>query len=63
MKGWIQASRTIISDTTYDVPGLTKGASYEFRVSAENGVGMGEPSEASSVAKCEKKIGKRFTAL
>ena len=38
-------------DTSYTVKGLQKGAEYEFRITAENKVGPGQPSEPSKIAK------------
>lgn len=57
-KGWLQGSKGIVKQTHYELKGLKKGASYQFRVSAENDVGIGNPGEISEVVKCEKVDGK-----
>lgn len=46
-KGWIIASKQIVRAPPFVIEPLTTGATYEFRVSAENEVGLGLPSEPS----------------
>lgn len=48
---WTRCNRQKIIDLSYRVTGLTTGHEYEFRVSAENIVGPGEPSLPSSYYK------------
>uniref|UniRef100_A0A3P9PW95 Titin n=1 Tax=Poecilia reticulata TaxID=8081 RepID=A0A3P9PW95_POERE len=48
---WTRCNRQKITDLSYRVTGLTTGHEYEFRVSAENIVGPGEPSLPSSYYK------------
>lgn len=56
-KGWTLAAKGIIRGTSTEIAGLTKGTTYEFRVSAENEVGIGDPSPASQAVTCEGKPG------
>nr|XP_006823015.1 PREDICTED: titin-like [Saccoglossus kowalevskii] len=44
---WIRVTRATIKEETFRVSDLIKDTEYEFRVSAENKVGVGEPSEPS----------------
>lgn len=41
---WTRCNRQKVTDLSFRVMGLTTGHEYEFRVSAENVVGIGEPS-------------------
>jgi titin len=44
---WIRITENEISATEFTVSGLTEGAEYQYRVSAENKAGVGEPSPPS----------------
>uniref|UniRef100_A0A803TWP5 Titin n=1 Tax=Anolis carolinensis TaxID=28377 RepID=A0A803TWP5_ANOCA len=44
---WTKVNKTIIQDTHYKTTNLEEGIEYEFRVSAENIVGVGKTSKAS----------------
>ena len=49
---WKRANEsTTVPDTTYSVTGLKKDRQYEFRVTAENKAGPGEPSKPSEPIK------------
>uniref|UniRef100_A0A3Q3E2Y6 Titin n=1 Tax=Hippocampus comes TaxID=109280 RepID=A0A3Q3E2Y6_HIPCM len=41
---WIRCNRQAVLDLTFKVTGLLESHSYEFRVAAENSVGVGEPT-------------------
>ena len=47
---WVKVTRGTIKETSFDVKDLTKDVEYEFRVSAENKAGIGEPSQPSKRA-------------
>ena len=47
---WVKVTRGAIRETTFEVKDLVKDAEYEFRVSAENKAGIGEPSQPSKRA-------------
>uniref|UniRef100_A0A671UEX1 Fibronectin type-III domain-containing protein n=1 Tax=Sparus aurata TaxID=8175 RepID=A0A671UEX1_SPAAU len=48
---WTRCNRQKVTDLSFRVTGLTTGHEYEFRVAAENVVGVGEPSLPSSYFK------------
>uniref|UniRef100_A0A8C5DUF6 Titin n=1 Tax=Gouania willdenowi TaxID=441366 RepID=A0A8C5DUF6_GOUWI len=48
---WTRCNRQTVTDLTFKVSGLMEGHSYEFRVAAENNVGIGEPSSATVLYK------------
>ena len=48
---WTRCNRQKVTDLSFRVTGLTTGHEYEFRVAAENVVGVGEPSLPSSFFK------------
>uniref|UniRef100_A0A3Q1HL68 Titin n=1 Tax=Acanthochromis polyacanthus TaxID=80966 RepID=A0A3Q1HL68_9TELE len=41
---WTRCNRKTVTDLTFKVTGLLESHSYEFRVAAENAVGVGDPS-------------------
>ena len=49
---------TPISETVYTVMELKTGSEYQFRVSAENVAGVGEPSQASDAKVAKPPYGK-----
>uniref|UniRef100_A0A803T159 Titin n=1 Tax=Anolis carolinensis TaxID=28377 RepID=A0A803T159_ANOCA len=44
---WVKCNKRRITDLRLRVTGLTEDHEYEFRVSAENAAGVGEPSQAT----------------
>ncbi len=44
---WTKVTRETVTELTYTVTGLNEGNEYDFRVSAENKAGVGEPSQPS----------------
>lgn len=54
---WQRVSSVPCLDTNYLVGDLVEGSDMEFRVSAINAAGQGEPSGASSPVKVKEKIG------
>ena len=44
---WVKVNRTAISDTIMSVTDLIEKSDYEFRVMAENKIGLSEPSQPS----------------
>jgi len=44
---WIRITRQPVPDTRYKVAELVEGNEYQFRVAAENGVGLGPPGPES----------------
>ena len=46
-KHWVFLTKSLVPDTNYKVTDLVSDMEYEFRVSAENKVGTGPPSEPS----------------
>ncbi|ELT96018.1 hypothetical protein CAPTEDRAFT_139703, partial [Capitella teleta] len=51
---WKKVNKDNITDTEFTVPGLKEGEEYEFRITAENKAGAGQPSKPSSSAKYDK---------
>ena len=48
---WTKCNKKRLNDLRFRVTGLTEGHSYEFRVSAENAAGVGQPSQPSEFYK------------
>uniref|UniRef100_A0A8C8E8A5 Titin n=1 Tax=Otus sunia TaxID=257818 RepID=A0A8C8E8A5_9STRI len=46
---WTKQNKSLIADTKYKTDGLEEGLEYEFRVSAENIVGIGKVSKVSEL--------------
>ena len=55
---WAKINKKPISDTMHTVTDLVENVDYQFRVSAENAVGIGKPSEATSPVKVKAPYGK-----
>uniref|UniRef100_A0A8C6ZQN2 Titin n=1 Tax=Nothoprocta perdicaria TaxID=30464 RepID=A0A8C6ZQN2_NOTPE len=53
---WIRVNKTPILDMKYRVTGLFEGNTYEFRVLAENMVGLSKPSPSSDPIKASRPI-------
>ncbi|KAJ8319891.1 hypothetical protein KUTeg_001478 [Tegillarca granosa] len=54
---WLQANEDVtILEPTYSVTGLKEGSDCEFRVSAENKAGVGQPSQPTRPVKVEAPI-------
>lgn len=61
---WTKVSREpIYPDTQFRVTDLLEGCEYEFRVSAENEVGIGDPSPPSKPVFANDPIGMRIILL
>lgn len=44
---WVRATPLLVQGTELTISGLEPGWRYQFRVSAENAVGISDPSELS----------------
>uniref|UniRef100_A0A8D2NN85 Titin n=1 Tax=Zonotrichia albicollis TaxID=44394 RepID=A0A8D2NN85_ZONAL len=53
---WVRVNKTPILDMKYRVTGLFEGNTYEFRVFAENMVGLSKPSPSSDPIKASRPI-------
>lgn len=61
---WVRHNKTQITTTMYTVTGLVPDAEYQFRVIAQNDVGLSETSPASEPIICKDPFGKeRFLFL
>ncbi|NWQ78706.1 MPSF protein, partial [Columbina picui] len=52
-QNWHEVNSSLITQTIYTVEDLTEDAFYEFKVSAANVVGIGQPSDPSEHFKCK----------
>lgn len=56
---WVRVTKEpIFPSTQFKVPDLLEGCQYEFRVSAENEIGVGDPSPPSKPIFARDPIGK-----
>ena len=55
---WVKATKVTVTDCTHRITGLKEGVKYEFRVSAENAVGVGPASLPSDPRIAELPCGK-----
>ena len=53
---WRKVNKDNVTDTEFTVPGLVEGEEYEFRITAENKAGPGQPSKPSKPAKYGKTL-------
>lgn len=61
---WKRANESVtVPDSTFSVTGLKEGKEYVFRVSAENKVGVGEPSKPTKPIKVVEPNGKKATKV
>ncbi|XP_036919270.1 myomesin-2 [Sturnira hondurensis] len=52
-RNWREVNTTPVAECILTVDGLTEGSAYEFKISATNLVGVGQPSDPSELFKCE----------
>lgn len=55
---WVRHNKTQITTTMYTVTGLVPDAEYQFRIIAQNDVGLSETSPASEPVVCKDPFGK-----
>lgn len=56
--GWVHAARLPKDSTEYLVSGLHQDHDYNFRVYAENKIGVGEPLDMKASIKCKSPYSK-----
>lgn len=61
--GWVRAARVPGSGTNYVVSGLTTDHDYNFRVYAENKIGVGEPLDMKASIKCKSPYSKTLSVF
>lgn len=61
--GWTEAGRVPGSKTSFSATGLKEGGEYEFRVTAVNEAGPGEPSEPTDPKKAKARFCKIRSVL
>ncbi|XP_053511354.1 myomesin-2 [Artibeus jamaicensis] len=52
-RSWHEVNTMPVTERILTVDGLTEGSAYEFKISATNLVGVGQPSDPSELFKCE----------
>ncbi|EHB02142.1 Myomesin-2 [Heterocephalus glaber] len=52
-KNWHEVNASLLQDRILTVEGLTEGSLYEFKITATNVAGIGQPSDPSKLFKCE----------
>lgn len=55
---WVRHNKTHITTTMYTITGLVPDAEYQFRIIAQNDIGLSEPSPASDSVICKDPFGK-----
>ena len=54
---WLRANQEKVPKTAYQVKGLDKGVTYEFRVAAENKAGVGPASDPTKPVQIKEPVG------
>ena len=55
---WMKVTKAPLKELNFTVGDLIENTQYQFRVSAENKAGLGEPSEPSQIIKAKLPFGK-----